>query len=161
MDLYREEILEHWQNPQNFGKMRDADVVVEQTNPLCGDEVTFYFKLSAGPASSFPPVSARSLGKSKRDGKSSVALRAAGNPSTAVTRELLIKDVSFEGEGCAISIAAASILSGVLKGKKAEKIEKMTGEDILGLLGAKRQGFPPARLRCVLLPLEAVRRIFQ
>lgn len=44
-DLYREEILEHWQNPLNFGVMKGADLVIEQVNPLCGDEVTFYFKL--------------------------------------------------------------------------------------------------------------------
>lgn len=48
MDLYREEILEHWQNPQNFGKMKAADLVVEQINPLCGDNLTFYFKIKSG-----------------------------------------------------------------------------------------------------------------
>lgn len=48
MDLYREEILEHWRNPQNSGEIEDADVVVEQVNPLCGDEVKFYFKLEKG-----------------------------------------------------------------------------------------------------------------
>lgn len=45
MDLYREEILEHWRNPLNFGEMEKPDVVIEQVNPLCGDEVTFFFKL--------------------------------------------------------------------------------------------------------------------
>lgn len=45
MDIYREEILEHWQNPQNFGSMPKADVIVEQINPLCGDEITLYVKL--------------------------------------------------------------------------------------------------------------------
>jgi|SRR3989344_8072171 len=46
MDLYREQILEHWRSPQNFGKMAGATVIVEQVNPLCGDEVTFFFKIS-------------------------------------------------------------------------------------------------------------------
>lgn len=44
MDTYREEILEHWQNPQNFGEMKKPDLVIDQVNDLCGDEVTFYFK---------------------------------------------------------------------------------------------------------------------
>ncbi|KKS04261.1 MAG: SUF system FeS assembly protein, NifU family [Candidatus Curtissbacteria bacterium GW2011_GWA2_41_24] len=44
-DIYREEILEHWQNPLNFGEMPDADLVIDQINPLCGDEVRFYFKI--------------------------------------------------------------------------------------------------------------------
>ena len=60
MDMYREEILEHWKNPQNFGVIDNADLVIDQVNPLCGDEVTFYFKFGRGPVSSFPPASARS-----------------------------------------------------------------------------------------------------
>src|SRR3989344_4173844 len=114
--------------------MRDADVVVEQINPLCGDEVTFYFKLSAkfaGPAVRHPrPTSSPALlsvgtkSKSKANPQKELNAGARRGSPTRVTPELFIKDVSFEGEGCAISIAAASILSGALKGKKAEKIEK-------------------------------------
>jgi len=48
MDFYREEILEHWRNPQNFGEMKKPDVVIEQVNPLCGDEVKFFFKIKKG-----------------------------------------------------------------------------------------------------------------
>jgi len=48
MDIYREEILEHWRNPQNFGELADADFIVDQINPLCGDQVTFYFKIKKG-----------------------------------------------------------------------------------------------------------------
>ncbi len=48
MDLYREEILEHWQNPQNFGVIDHADLVINQVNPLCGDKVTFSFKIERG-----------------------------------------------------------------------------------------------------------------
>jgi len=48
MDLYREEILEHWRNPQNFGEINKPDVVVEQINPLCGDKVTFFFTIKKG-----------------------------------------------------------------------------------------------------------------
>lgn len=46
--MYREEILEHWRNPLNFGELKNADLVVEQINPLCGDEVKFFFKLGKG-----------------------------------------------------------------------------------------------------------------
>lgn len=118
MDLYREEILEHWQNPQNFGEMKGADVTIDQINPLCGDEVRFYFKIKKGK----------------------------------------IDDVSFTGNGCAISIAASSILSEVLKGKKVEMVKKITGEDVLELVGGKK-GFPPARLKCAFLALEAVKKL--
>jgi len=37
--LYRELILEHWSNPQNYGILSDADIDVHENNPLCGDEI--------------------------------------------------------------------------------------------------------------------------
>jgi nitrogen fixation NifU-like protein len=39
-DLYREEILEHYRQPHNFGTLAAPDVVEEGHNPLCGDRVT-------------------------------------------------------------------------------------------------------------------------
>jgi len=116
MDLYREEILEHWQNPQNFGKVIDADLVIDQVNPLCGDQVTFYFKFARG----------------------------------------RISDVSFTGSGCAISVAASSMLSEFIKGKSIKDLEKLTGEKVLDLIGGL---VAPARLKCVFLPLEVIRRL--
>jgi nitrogen fixation protein NifU and related proteins len=38
--LYREIILEHWQNPQNYGTMKNPDFKVEGNNPTCGDIIT-------------------------------------------------------------------------------------------------------------------------
>ena len=38
-DLYREYILEHYRNPQNYGTMTDATFEAEGQNPLCGDEL--------------------------------------------------------------------------------------------------------------------------
>ncbi len=37
--LYREIILEHWQNPQNFGVIDNADIDVTGKNPTCGDQI--------------------------------------------------------------------------------------------------------------------------
>lgn len=37
--LYRELILEHFNNPQNYGVLKNAEVDVAQVNPLCGDEI--------------------------------------------------------------------------------------------------------------------------
>ena len=47
-DLYREQILEHYKNPHNFGEIPDADITQEGDNPLCGDVVTLYLKLDNG-----------------------------------------------------------------------------------------------------------------
>lgn len=144
MDTYREEILEHWQNPQNYGEMKGADLVIDQVNPLCGDEVTFFFRLSAEPrrtkhAEQGRPDHSRSVPGSARAHSGSV-----------------ISNVSFVGKGCAISVASASILSEAIKGRSVRELSKITGKDIFKLLGGP---VAPARLRCAFLPLEAIKKL--
>ena len=39
-DLYRDEILEHYRNPHNFGTLEEPTTVKEGANPLCGDRIT-------------------------------------------------------------------------------------------------------------------------
>ena len=47
-DLYREYILDHYQNPRNYGEMEDPDISHEEYNPLCGDRLVFQLKLENG-----------------------------------------------------------------------------------------------------------------
>ncbi len=47
-DLYREVILDHYTRPRNKGTIDGADIKVEGANPLCGDELSIYVKLSGG-----------------------------------------------------------------------------------------------------------------
>ena len=44
-ELYRENILEHYKHPQNYGELSDFDLEFTDTNPLCGDELTVHMKL--------------------------------------------------------------------------------------------------------------------
>lgn len=37
----------------------------------------------------------------------------------------IVKDISFQGKGCAISKASASLMSGMVKGKPVEEAEKL------------------------------------
>jgi nitrogen fixation NifU-like protein len=37
-ELYREQILEHYKRPHNFGRIEDPDLEFEDSNPFCGDE---------------------------------------------------------------------------------------------------------------------------
>jgi nitrogen fixation protein NifU and related proteins len=37
-ELYRDQILEHYKRPHNFGRVEDPDLEYEDTNPFCGDE---------------------------------------------------------------------------------------------------------------------------
>jgi len=39
-DLYRDEILEHYRNPHNFGILEQPTTAKEGANPLCGDRIT-------------------------------------------------------------------------------------------------------------------------
>jgi nitrogen fixation protein NifU and related proteins len=38
-DLYRENILQHYKNPQNWGELDSPDLEFFDSNPLCGDEL--------------------------------------------------------------------------------------------------------------------------
>ncbi|HEY0319132.1 MAG TPA: iron-sulfur cluster assembly scaffold protein [Solirubrobacterales bacterium] len=37
-ELYRDQILEHYKRPHNFGRIESPDLEFEDTNPFCGDE---------------------------------------------------------------------------------------------------------------------------
>ena len=50
--------------------------------------------------------------------------------------EKLVEDLSFEGEGCAISLASASILTELTKGKDLSFIKKIS-EDFLSMIKNK------------------------
>lgn len=75
-----------------------------------------------------------------------------------ITLHLLFKkdkliDVQFEGVGCAISIASASLLTEKIKGMSLSELQQFTKEDIIHMLGIE---ISPTRLRCALLPLQAL-----
>jgi nitrogen fixation protein NifU and related proteins len=44
-DLYRDEILEHYRRPHNFGTLPTPDAMHEGYNPLCGDRITLMLGL--------------------------------------------------------------------------------------------------------------------
>ncbi len=44
--LYQEVILDHNRNPCNFGILADATNVANGHNPLCGDELKIYLRMS-------------------------------------------------------------------------------------------------------------------
>ena len=116
-NFYRENILDHFRNPHNFGKLARADFVSEIGNPSCGDKIKMQVQLA-------------------NDNK-----------------QLTINNLKFTGEGCAISIASASMLTDKIKDMSIEEIKKLGLEDILRLLGIN---LTPSRVRCALLPLEVL-----
>ncbi|HLE34363.1 MAG: nitrogen fixation NifU-like protein [Candidatus Nitrosomirales archaeon] len=66
-----------------------------------------------------------------------------------------VKDIKFNGKGCAISQASASMLTEMVMGKSLEDMKKVGKEDILESLGLPNLG--PARIKCALLSLKTLK----
>jgi nitrogen fixation protein NifU and related proteins len=114
-DMYRDQILEHYKQPHNFGRLEDFDLDYEDTNPFCGDEQHIFIKIG-------------------EDGR--------------------VSEVSFDGQGCAISTAATSLLTDELIGMTREEILKMPKETVLDLLGID---ISATRMKCAMLGLKVVK----
>ncbi len=113
--MYRELILDHYQNPRNWGAVEEPDIDHAEDNPLCGDHLRLTVKLDA---------------------------------------EDRVVEVGWEGEGCAISQASASMLGEEIKGKTLEDLKGFSKEDILEMLGIS---ISPVRLKCALLSLKVLK----
>ena len=72
-----------------------------------------------------------------------------------IIEEGKITKVGFEGKGCVISTASASILTDFVKGKTVEELKSLNYEKMNELLGIE---ISPARIKCLTLPLEAVKK---
>ena len=68
-----------------------------------------------------------------------------------VNDEDVIEEVRFDGQGCAISQASASMLTEMIQGKTLEEAKLVEKEDILEALGID---IGPVRLKCALLSLK-------
>lgn len=113
--LYREFIIDHYQNPRNFGELKDADSSSYDYNPTCGDELKIQLKTEKGK----------------------------------------IKEIKFSGRGCAISIAAASMLTEEMKGRPLEEISRLDKDHIIAMLGID---ISPARIKCATLGMVVLKK---
>jgi nitrogen fixation protein NifU and related proteins len=114
-ELYREQILEHYKRPHNFGRIDHPDLEFEDTNPFCGDEQHVTMRLD-------------------EDGR--------------------VAEVAFEGQGCAISTAATSLLTDELVGKTREELLALPKEEVLDLLGIE---ISATRMKCAMLGLKVIK----
>ena len=64
-----------------------------------------------------------------------------------------IADVAFDGRGCAISQASASILTDGLRGQSLDQVRDLNPKDLLDDLGVP---IGPARLKCALLAYKVL-----
>ncbi len=67
----------------------------------------------------------------------------------------VVTDAAFVGDGCALSIAAASRLTEMLPGRTAPEAEAIEERDLMQELDT---AVPPERMDCLRLALEALRQ---
>ena len=65
----------------------------------------------------------------------------------------VLTELAFEGTGCVISQAMASILCEKLVGKPVSEIQILDKDYLIGILGMQ---LGPTRLKCAVLPLQAL-----
>ena len=133
-DLYQAVILDHNNNPRNYGKLTSANRHAEGVNPLCGDQVNVFFRLGD---------------------------------------DAWVEEVGFEGRGCAICMASASIMTETVKhlnvvqadqyvtafcslagGEKSENLGQFDLSTLKVLAGVKAY---PARIKCATLAWHTAR----
>jgi len=114
IEMYRQNILEHFESPSNFGEIKDATHIHKENNSSCGDSVEIFIKV-------------------EKD---------------------VIKDIKFNGSGCAISIASISMLTEKVKGMKIEDIMKIKEEEVINMLGIP---ISMARMKCAMLGLNGIK----
>ncbi len=112
--MYVEHIMDHYNNPRNYGTIANADFHLRELNPLCGDEIDMFVKLTNTKA-----------------------------------------HIMFKGKGCAISQAAASLLTEATKGKTIAEIKKITNEDMIQMLAIP---ISHVRLKCAVLALKTLEK---
>ncbi len=112
-NLYEQKILDHYQNPRNFGLLQVFDFISPVYNPSCGDSITM---------------------------------------SGTVVNDVVIS-LGFEGKGCVISLATASLLTVFAQDKTLDEIlnynDELVGQLLKTQLGIKR-------MQCGMLSLQAL-----
>lgn len=115
MDIYREEILDHYKNPRNFGPVEKFRLKAMERNASCGDVMEMGLEVKNG----------------------------------------VVEEIKFTGVGCAVSMAAASMLTELVKGKKLTEVKRLTEKDVYRKLGIK---ISLGRQKCAQLGLVTLKK---
>lgn len=107
-------ILDHYENPRNYGEIEDASISQQGGNPGCGDIITVYLKFNGEQ----------------------------------------LERITYTGEGCTISQAAASMLTEILPGYTFEQIKNMDYHILEEMLGEELVKMRP---KCSTLGLDTLK----
>lgn len=115
MDIYREKLLDHYNNPRNFGELLGADAIIKLENISCGDTIEL----------------------------------------AVIVKNNIVESAKFQGEGCAVAIASASMLTEYIIGKKVSELASLDIDKLLEILGIQ---LTLSRIRCANLSLETLHK---
>lgn len=115
MNLYAQELVDHFKNPRNKGFIDNATIITDEFNPSCGDKVKFYILVQDDKAIKF----------------------------------------MFEGFGCVISQATASMLTENLLNKSLKEILDLDSTYVTNLINLD---LGPTRLKCATISLDAIQK---
>lgn len=124
-ELYQQIIVDHSKRPRNFKRLEGANRLADGFNPLCGDKITVFLKITGDQ----------------------------------------VEEATFQGSGCAISTASASMMTDAMRGKtlaQAEALFKGFHEMVTGVGEPDRSALGklavfagvcefPARVKCASL----------
>lgn len=65
-----------------------------------------------------------------------------------------VTEAAFEGQGCVLSMAAASMLAEHAHSRRRDELQGLTEQDVLDLMGIE---LGPVRVKCAVLPLTALK----
>jgi nitrogen fixation protein NifU and related proteins len=108
-------ILDHYEDPRNYGRVEPASVIQQGGNPGCGDVIELSLR----------------IGPDER-----------------------IDAIGFQGEGCTISQAGASLLTELVKGRTLSEAADLPHDAVIELLGRE---LAMTRPRCATLALNVLR----
>ncbi|HSH01288.1 MAG TPA: iron-sulfur cluster assembly scaffold protein [Anaerolineae bacterium] len=114
-DLYREQIIDLYENPLHYGSLEEPTFTYEEDNPLCGDVIRIDVELD----------------ENNR-----------------------VKSAAWSGDGCAISQAAASLLTDDIMGKSLDDLRAYDKDEILEMIGVP---LSMMRVKCALLCLKVLK----
>lgn len=130
--LYQEIILGHNKNPRNFSRLENHTGKADINNPLCGDEVTVYWKIED---QAYSEITFQAQGC------------AISRASASMMTELL-KGKSLEESKCLFS----SLLNFLSDADSSESLGDEFGE-LAALSGVRNY---PSRIKCATLAWQAL-----
>lgn len=118
MDLYQQNILDHYKNPRCLGKLAKFTHHGKAAIVSCGDDVEIF----------------------------------------ALVEKEKIVDIAWQGNGCVLSQAMASIVCEEIKGKALTDIKKITKDYVIKKLGSEPG---PNRFNCAWLCVNSLNKLKQ